>query len=132
MMLPQPGVLLTSSDTLALSHVVPAADRIATPRLCLAVASRPLSNPPPSWATTDTVITSAPVAPGGLELAENVNCEACETVANTFATSSAEIALDASAPPQTASVGLSRASTLAAGVAPSIADVAAGAVSTRR
>src|SRR6266568_4512368 len=69
MTVPPPVVLLISSETLALGHAVPAAIRSASPKLCLAAVSMPLSSAPLSWAITDTVATSAPVAPGGLELA---------------------------------------------------------------
>ena len=66
---PAPAGSETSSDTLAFGQAGPAAVSSASARLRLAAGSSLFEHPPPSWAVTDTDVTSPPFAPGGLEFA---------------------------------------------------------------
>ena len=81
------------------------------------VASRLRMTPPASVAVIDTDVTAAPVAPGGLALAEMRSCAACWTPAKIVFNCSGVTAPDAFAPPPTAAVGSNRAPSVAAAVA---------------
>src|SRR5438477_3334402 len=97
-------------DTAAFGHAAPEAVNRASPRPRLPVSSSPLSSPLLSWAMMETDCTSAPLAPGGLELAVTLSWLAWGIDFNAAATSSADTAFDALIPPPAAAVGLNRGS----------------------